>query len=193
MLKSLKKGCFYRLAYKNGEFLEESNNYSSVEFLFLDGIPMLVCSLALIRSERGHKIIEVFNQKTGKRLWSFENVENDILKNIVKKIEIIETEKSRIDFDRIIEFSEKIKKEHKRIKKKEKKFGVEFTALELNFDKLEPFQEVKEIMQEKWGQEIEGTLAFNVAEDFLNLLYAFERDLKSKEKIKEILSKIENI
>ena len=154
---------------------------------------MLVCSLALIRSERGHKIIEVFNQKTGKRLWSFENVENDILKNIVKKIEIIETQKSRIDFDRIIEFSGKIKKEHKRIKKKEKKFGVEFTALELNFDKLEPFQEVKEIMQEKWGQEIEGILAFNAAEDFLNLLYAFERDLKNKEKIKEILIKIKNI
>lgn len=193
MLKSLKKGCFYRLAFENGDFLEESNNYSSVEFLFLGGIPLLVCSLALIRSERGHKIIEVFHQKTGKRLGSFENVGNDVLKNIVKKLDIIETEKSRIDFDRIIEFSEKIKKETKRFKKKEKKFGIEFTALEVNFDKLEPFQEVKEIMQEKWGQEIEGTLAFNVAEDFLNLLYAFERDLKSKEKIKEILIKIENI
>ena len=59
---------FYRLAFENGDFLEESNNYSSVEFLFLGGIPLLVCSLALIRSERGHKIIEVFHQKQAKGL-----------------------------------------------------------------------------------------------------------------------------
>ena len=56
----------------------------------------------------------------------------------------------------IIEFSEKIKK-RKRFKKR-KKIWVEFTVLEVNFDKLEPFQEVKEIIQRKMGQEIEDEL-----------------------------------
>jgi len=193
MIKAKKTTCFYRLQNENGEILENSNNYSSVQFLCFAGIPMLLCTLAMLRTDRGHRIIEVFHKKTGKRLGSFEDVGNNILENVIKHIGFSSEnmgEREMLSLQKLLKnrsIEAKIKESIKTFKKKEEKpFGVEFEVLDVNFGSFEAFSEVKEIMTQKWGQEMDGVIAFCVVEDFLNLLYAFENDINKKNQIKNI-------